>query len=202
MLAVASGRRRAADIRKGLRAGESELGAGFGDARRGDGDIVIVGQRGFDNLAQRRIAEAVPPARRDIAGGRDPSAPACRRMHSGLRRHIGLGTGAGGDRQQQRQERTDTSWPAAGVDAGDDRHAGPSRSKSRLTGIDGDAHTDALRHLHEIAGGIVGLQHREFRSRRRRQLSSTWPVNLASASASTRKLAGCPGAICAVWASL
>src|SRR5262249_41706871 len=50
------------------------------------------------------------------------------------------------------------------VDARLDRHAGPQVFAQRLIRVDGDAHADALRDLDEVAGGVVGLEHRELRA--------------------------------------
>ena len=58
----------------------------------------------------------------------------------------------------------------ADVDPGDDRHAGPKAVRQRLIRIDPDPHRDPLGNLDEIAGGIVGPQHREFGARGRRQI--------------------------------
>src|SRR6266702_6877389 len=67
-------------------------------------------------------------------------------------------------------------WPAASfaairalrVDAGDDRHARHEPRQQRLVVIELDAHGNALHHLGEIAGGVVGRQQRDLRTGRRR----------------------------------
>ena len=48
------------------------------------------------------------------------------------------------------------------------RHAGAQPVDQPLAGIDADTNRDPLRHLGEVAGGIVGPQHRELATRRRR----------------------------------
>jgi hypothetical protein len=52
---------------------------------------------------------------------------------------------------------------------------GRRRAGDGLAGLDGDAHADALRHLHEVAGGVVGLEHRELRAGAGRQLFDVAP---------------------------
>ncbi len=56
----------------------------------------------------------------------------------------------------------------AGVDAGDDRHAGQQPLEQWLALVELDPDRNPLHHLGEIAGGVVGRQQRELRSARRR----------------------------------
>src|SRR5258707_4745748 len=65
-------------------------------------------------------------------------------------------------------------WPAsllsairprfAGVNSGHDRHPRQQALQQRLALVEGDPNRDALNHLGEIAGRVVGRQQRELRS--------------------------------------
>src|SRR4030081_2639433 len=55
-----------------------------------------------------------------------------------------------------------------GVNPGHHRHSRQQPLQQRLALVERDPNRDALHHLGEIAGGIVGRQQRELRSARRR----------------------------------
>src|ERR1700730_10942582 len=52
----------------------------------------------------------------------------------------------------------------AGVNSGHDRHPRQQAIQQRLALVEGDPNRDALNHLGEIAGGVVGRQQRKLRS--------------------------------------
>src|SRR6185369_195447 len=56
----------------------------------------------------------------------------------------------------------------AGIDMGEDGHAGQQAFQQRLVLVELDADRDSLNHLGEIAGGIVRRQQRELRTACRR----------------------------------
>jgi hypothetical protein len=63
---VPAARQRHSDVGPALGAGETVFGTCGGDTRRGDRDVGVVGQCGFNHGAKSWVVETKPPVGRDL----------------------------------------------------------------------------------------------------------------------------------------